>query len=86
MPALCSPPLYRLLVLGFSYNPNPLLEALVAPTNEAGKDGGGQHVPEDLYVVRSHLLLSFLLGRPLWWAAPYLAYGDHRKGGALAER
>ena len=60
MPALCSPPLYRLVVLGFSYNSSAPLGMLVASTEEAGKDGGGQHVPEDLYVVRFHLLVSSL--------------------------
>ncbi len=37
---------------------------LVVPTDEAGEDGRGQQVPEDLQVVCPHLLLSFLLGRP----------------------
>jgi hypothetical protein len=77
------------MVCWYSDSPTtPVLRGwtLVVPTQEARKDGRGQHVPEDLHVVRSHLLVSFLLGRPLWWAAASLAYGDHRKGGALAER
>jgi hypothetical protein len=57
---------------------------LVGRSKEAGKDGGGQHVPKDLHVVRPHLLLSFLLGRPLERAASCLAYGYYRKDGALA--
>jgi hypothetical protein len=61
MPALCSPPLYRLVVLDIFYNSSPLLEALVVRTEEASKDCGRQHVPQDLHVVCSHLLVSSLL-------------------------
>jgi hypothetical protein len=86
MPALCSSPFYGLLVLGFSYNSSAPLGMLVVSTEEAREDGHGKHVPKDLHVVCPHLLVSFLLGRPLWWTASCLAYGDHCKGGALAER
>ena len=60
MPALCSPPLYRLVVLDIFYNSSPLLEALVVCTEEASKDCGRQHVPKDLHVVCFHLFVSSL--------------------------
>src|SRR5215210_4146152 len=60
------------LVCRFSVSPTtPALRAwrLVAQVkSKADEDGRGQHVPKDLYVVRFHLLVSFLLGRPPWWA------------------
>jgi hypothetical protein len=37
---------------------------LVVSPKEAREGGRGQHVADNLYVVRSHLLVSFVLGRP----------------------
>ncbi len=55
----------RLPVLGFSYDPCFPLRLVANRKAKADEDCRGQHVPKDLRVVRFHLLLSFLLGRPL---------------------